>query len=86
MPGIGLPYSTQSHISCPDPNAGRSGRPLDPTSFSPASVSRWRKTSGSDAWNSSGGGSSGKRGIRDDGLQSADEQLQELELPGGRTR
>jgi len=37
MPGIGLPYSTQSHISCPEPNAGLSAVLSILTSFSPAS-------------------------------------------------
>ena len=43
-----LPYTIQSHISCPEANAGRSTVRSTRTSFSPASVSLWRKTSGSD--------------------------------------
>ena len=41
-------HTTQSHISCPEANAGRSTVRSTRTSFSPASVSLWRKTSGSD--------------------------------------
>ena len=81
MPGIGFPYSTQSHISCPETNAGRSAVRSTRTSFSPASVSRWRKTSGSATWKLERW-----RIVREarelgrDGLERADEELQELEL------
>ena len=83
MPGIGLPYSTQSHISCPEAKGRSLGDPLDADILQSRlgqplaqdgrvghlELEGWRIVREA-------------RKVESDGLKCADEGLEEFELRG----